>query len=467
MSYKDIQLKAFDEMCDVLFDDNKTPEVHAENLKYIYKSLFNTKELEFDLSKTINGFKLAFENNPAETIKKMLESSDFVAHFGEVFTPDSLIKDMLSKLPRAVWTNPNLKWLDNSCGSGNFLVFIKNKLMKTLKDVIPNDFDREKHIVENMLYGCELQAKNIVLTLQRLNEKFEANIANEDALAFDYWGMKFDVIAGNPPYNQGGGGTQSLYHKFIKKSLGLLNENGYLVYVNPPGWRKPSNDKADFAGMFDLMTKDHQMIYLSIHQDKETFNLKSALRYDWYVIQNKVASTATTISDIDGVKCKVNLKKYSFLPNGQIEFIQKITSSSKKCNLIYNRSNYGSDKKWVSDTETDEFCYKLVSGVNAKGVSYKFSKVNDRGHFGIPKVIFGDSGSKGFTHPVIDINGEYGMTQHAMAIPCKDLEEAEKIASVMRSPKFQQMIADYLIYSQFQVEYLTIAELNHGFWNEF
>jgi hypothetical protein len=63
MSYKDIQLKAFDEMCDVLFDDNKTPEVHAENLKYIYKSLFNTKELEFDLSKTINGFKLAFENN--------------------------------------------------------------------------------------------------------------------------------------------------------------------------------------------------------------------------------------------------------------------------------------------------------------------------------------------------------------------------------------------------------------------
>jgi hypothetical protein len=37
---------------------------------------------------------------------------------------------------------------------------------------------------------------------------------------------------------------------------------------NPPGWRKPSNDKADFAGMFDLMTKDHHVIYLSIHQDK-------------------------------------------------------------------------------------------------------------------------------------------------------------------------------------------------------
>jgi type I restriction-modification system DNA methylase subunit len=61
---------------------------------------------------------------------------------------------------------------------------------------------------------------------------FEANIANEDALAFDYWGMKFDVIAGNPPYNQGGGGTQSLYHKFIEKiTWSFSKENGYLVYV--------------------------------------------------------------------------------------------------------------------------------------------------------------------------------------------------------------------------------------------
>ena len=92
MSYKDIQLKAFDEMCDVLFDDNKTPEVHAENLKYIYKSLFNTKELEFDLSKTINGFKLAFENNPAETIKKM---ADFTK-FGESEIVNTAIKRFIA-----------------------------------------------------------------------------------------------------------------------------------------------------------------------------------------------------------------------------------------------------------------------------------------------------------------------------------------------------------------------------------
>jgi hypothetical protein len=38
------------------------------------------------------------------------------------------------------------------------------------------------------------------------------------------------------------------------------------------------------------------------------------LRYDWYVIQNKVASTATTISDIDGVKsAKVKLEEIFIL----------------------------------------------------------------------------------------------------------------------------------------------------------
>lgn len=465
MNTKDVQIKAFDEMCDLLFNENKSPEIHAENIKYIYKTLFNTKELQYDLKKTINGFKIAFENNPAETIKSVLESKEFVDTFGEVFTPDTLIKNMLSKLPRAIWSNPNLKWLDNSCGSGNFLVYIKNKLFKGLEQIIPDPVEREKHILENMIFGCELQAKNIVVTLQRLNDDFDLNIANEDALNFDYWNMKFDVIVGNPPYNAGGGGTQSLYHKFIKKSLSLLNPDGYLVYVNPPGWRKPNDEKADFAGMFDLMTKDHQMEYLSIHNDKETFQRQ--LRYDWYVIKNRPAHKSTIIKDIDGVVSKINLKDRTFLPHGNFELINSITNAEEKCNIIYNRSNYGSDKKWVSDTETDEYCYPLVSGVNLKGVYYKYSKINDKGHFGISKVIFGDSGVGGFSSPLIDLEGEYGMTQHAMAIPVEDGDEAEKVKSALQSIEFQNLFKNYLTYSKFQVEYLTMSVLNHGFWDKF
>ena len=55
---------------------------------------------------------------------------------------------------------------------------------------------------------------------------------------------------------------------------------------------------------------------------------------------------------------------------------------------------------------------------------YMYSSRNDNGHFGITKVIFGDSG---VFNPLIDIEGNYGMTQHAMAIEVDDLEEAKNI----------------------------------------
>jgi type I restriction-modification system DNA methylase subunit len=48
---------------------------------------------------------------------------------GEVFTPISLINEMLDKLPSNVWTNPNLKWFDPASGMGNFPIAIYLRLI--------------------------------------------------------------------------------------------------------------------------------------------------------------------------------------------------------------------------------------------------------------------------------------------------------------------------------------------------
>ena len=42
--------------------------------------------------------------------------------FGEVLSPINLIEDMMDQLPYEVWTNPNLKWLDNCNGIGTFFL---------------------------------------------------------------------------------------------------------------------------------------------------------------------------------------------------------------------------------------------------------------------------------------------------------------------------------------------------------
>jgi type I restriction-modification system DNA methylase subunit len=49
---------------------------------------------------------------------------------GEVFTPESLVVEMLNKLPQEYFTSADKTMLDNSCGNGNFLAKILELRMK-------------------------------------------------------------------------------------------------------------------------------------------------------------------------------------------------------------------------------------------------------------------------------------------------------------------------------------------------
>lgn len=76
--------------------------------------------------------------------------------FGEVMTPIWLVEEMLDKLPKDVWNNPELKWLDPCNGCGIFPSVIVKRLMDGLAEWEPEEDKRYKHIVENMIYVCEL-----------------------------------------------------------------------------------------------------------------------------------------------------------------------------------------------------------------------------------------------------------------------------------------------------------------------
>lgn len=79
---------------------------------------------------------------------------------GEVFTPATLIHEMLDKLPSKVWSNPNLTWLEPSAGDGNFLIEIKARLLQAGHN--------EKHILDNMLFSIELIDDNHWVLQHRL-----------------------------------------------------------------------------------------------------------------------------------------------------------------------------------------------------------------------------------------------------------------------------------------------------------
>ena len=165
----------------------------------------------------------------SDVVNIMQENRFHIKNLGEVFTPPELLNETLDLFPSEIWSNPNLTWLDPTCGSGNFLVAIYERLMFGLEKTIPDADKRKKHILEKMIHGSELRTVNVLLSMARLDidEEFNLNIKLMDFLE-DNWNMKFDVVVGNPPY------TKGVHLKFVDKAMAISNQ--YTVMIHPVNW---------------------------------------------------------------------------------------------------------------------------------------------------------------------------------------------------------------------------------------
>jgi site-specific DNA-methyltransferase (adenine-specific) len=173
-----------------------------------------------------------------QILRKYVKVADTeVKEHGEVMTSLTLVDEMLDKLPSEVWVNPNLKWLDPCNGVGTFPSVVVERLMIGLKDVIIDDCERYRHIIEKMIYVCEIQAKNMLIfhcSFDReddheLNTYYGSFLDKGfDEHMLNVWGVdKFDIVLGNPPYKNG------THHKFIVKGFNLLNEGGSVLILHP------------------------------------------------------------------------------------------------------------------------------------------------------------------------------------------------------------------------------------------
>ena len=159
------------------------------------------------------------------------------------------------------------------------------------------------------------------------------------------------------------------------------------------------------------------------------------------------------------------MNNFNWLPNSNILETNKILAidSQSRCPIIQSMSAYEPRKNWMSEKQTPDFKYMCIHSTPKKGIRYMWSSLNDRGHFGVSKVIFGDSG---IYNPVIDMEGKYGMTQHAMAIQVDTLEEATQICKAIESDKFNEIIQSCL-YSSYAIDWNVFKEFKRDFWKEF
>ena len=399
--------------------------------------------------------------------------------YGEVFTPPELIINMFSQLPDDIWLNTELKWLDPASGIGNFHVVVYYKLMDSLKSKISDDKQRSKHIIENMLYMVELNSTNFQVCkkiFKMIDPDAIPNIVNSDFLnefnpkkIFNI--HKFNIIVGNPPFHKkvGPNKKQKIWHFFVIDSINkYLNENGYLVFVHPNGWR---DIKGDYIKVLRLI-KSRELLSLTMRDYKDgviTFG-GSATNYDYYCLKNTVNNTnLTRVNDIDHKSYLLNLNDYDFIPSGKFEIFEKIAGKKDdKVEILYSSIKYEtrgkpkSNYEVLKDDSKPGFKYKIINTITKKkGPKILYSDEKDDVLF-VPKVIWSNGTG---TYPFIDIKGEYGLTQFSYAI--KDHpDNLHKIKMAMETPEFIELMK-YLMGRSDKYKYKIIGTFKKDFYNYF
>lgn len=330
---------------------------------------------------------------------------------GEVFTPEELVKEMLDKIPTSVWENPTSTFLDPCMGKGTFLIDILRRLTTI--------YGYSKEDAMSRIYGYDVRVKYINY-LKRGGFK---NVSHKDFLN-EKIEMKFDVVVGNPPYQDSSksqGKNSSLWTKFLIKSDTLVKDNGFITMVTPISWIAPNeNQKTNLKNVFNT----NNLLYLDTKCGRF---FKEASTFSYYVIK-KDNNYTTTIVNGENMSLKLN-----FLPN---KLTKDMLSLTNKIFFTFNEK-----LSFSSSLRNDKF---NIDGQFSVWYGSEIRKSNFLGgNYNKLKVVVN---KPGYLNPRFD-NGLYNTSANNYWVEVDNKVEANNIISFFNSGIGDKIMNKYFKYS--------------------
>lgn len=172
----------------------------------------------------------------------------------QIFTPREIVVMMVDQLEEEnpdIFSNPTITFMDPYTKSGLYLTEIIKRLDEGLANQIPDQVERIQHIMAKQVYGVAPTniifniVKNYVLGIDLpitdhniyqydLTESSKNETMQEDLhQLLGGENVKFDVIIGNPPYQDKGIGEtardEPIYHYFIDNSYDLADKVSFIT----------------------------------------------------------------------------------------------------------------------------------------------------------------------------------------------------------------------------------------------
>ena len=350
---------------------------------------------------------------------------------GETRTSPTLVDSMLA-VPDQVWIDGG-KFLDPCFGRGTFLLKLVDKLLPYHS---PLDIAKMIHGVDIDSY-CVQTTREIVA--RRLNIAAEelTGIIQENFLTWEPNGMKFDLIIGNPPFQEGGRDDQAnkLWPHFIKKSSDLLNDNGYCAMISPTNWMQPTADigkgtGANAVSIFNDIFKKNNFILANVDSDaiRNAYFAGVGSTFSYFIFQKAPYAGVTEFITPTG-NINIDVQSIDSLPKVTSTYSLSIVKKMKGTAFTFNDQNHNLNGHEQADADATHI-YKVYH-TNKKGGTYWYadtlSDVNAK-----PKVIITLSGKY-----LAVFNNTNGFTNMCMALICKTDEEAKQAEIVLNSKLYR------------------------------